>query len=106
MSQIYLQEDLIDIFIEFKNKLKKKYESLPEMEYRFKIFRQNYTKMNENEVKKKGFFGYLFGKEDKDEIIENKSYKTEMNKFADMTDKEFDKYYIMDDDIFDEKTEA
>lgn len=29
-----------------------------------------------------------------------------MNKFADMTEKEFNKYYVMDDDIFDEKTES
>ena len=29
-----------------------------------------------------------------------------MNKFADMTDKEFNKYYVLDDNVFDEKTES
>lgn len=29
-----------------------------------------------------------------------------MNKFADMSSQEFNKYYVMDESIFDEKTEA
>ena len=63
--------------------------------------------MYKENVRKKGFFKTLFGMSDSEEQIEiKKTYKIEMNKFADMTDKEFDKYYKMDENVFDEKTDS